>query len=108
MRVLLIFPPGWTLATGSPHLGLPLLCGFLDKHGLDVTVRDLNWEAAHRFGVGVNAAAALQSCRYASLGEMNEPYFRAEDVLMDIAAGFNGRWNAQLGFEYSDSPQRSS
>lgn len=108
MKALLLFAPGWTLATGSPHLALPLLRSCLESRGFEVSVRDLNWEAARQAGVTLDPITARRHCARQSLAEMNEPYFAAEDRLMSIARGFGGKWNAQLGFEYGDLPQSSS
>ncbi len=42
MKIYLLFPPHWT--PSMPHLALPVLTGFLRKHGHDVVQRDLNVE----------------------------------------------------------------
>jgi anaerobic magnesium-protoporphyrin IX monomethyl ester cyclase len=43
MNITLLFPPHWTPA--MPHLALPVLTGWLRRHGHRVTQRDLNVEA---------------------------------------------------------------
>jgi hypothetical protein len=108
LRVQLLFPPGWTLAAGGPHLALPLLKSFLAARGINASIRDLNWETGHRADVNLDYETARTMCANESLSEMNEPYFTAEDKLMRIARPFGGRWNAQVGFEYEDLPQDSS
>ena len=108
MRVALFFPPGWTLVTGSPHVALPLLAGHLRAVGIDVWLRDLNIEAATAVGVKISGDSAGAGSAVGSLEAMNEPYFEAEDHLMKEARQFGGTWNAQLGFEFFDAPQRSS
>src|SRR5207249_2030611 len=65
-------------------------------------------EIANWLKVDIDAASASQACDNPTLRTMNSPYFAAEDKLMRVAAKSDGRWNAQLGFNYIDSPQRSS
>ena len=108
LKVLLLYPPGWTLVTGSSHLALPLLKSYLQSNGLDVSVRDLNWDAAKRQGVELHKTSARKSCLAGSLSQMNEPYFSVEDRLMNVAGRYGAQWNAQFGFEYEESPQNSS
>jgi len=85
-----------------------LLKSWLQLHGHEVRVRDLNWESGLRAGVGLPAAAARRACTTPLLESMNEPFFAAEDVLMERAARYGGIWNAQLGFEYAGAPHESS
>jgi hypothetical protein len=108
MKTLLLFPPGWTLATGSPHLALPALKSFLEAHGIETHVRDLNFEAAAEINIHLSGGTARRACMGQSLEKMNEAYFAAEDRLMSLAAAFGAEWNAQTGFEYLGSPQTSS
>jgi len=42
MKVLLVFPPGWTPM--MPHLALPSLAAYLRPRGIEVVQRDLNLE----------------------------------------------------------------
>jgi hypothetical protein len=109
-RVALLFPPGWTISTGGPHLALAGLKAFLRQNGIDdVLIRDLNHEVAARFISPINALTAEAACTGGhSLAAMNEPYFTSEDRLMTIAQRFGGKWNAQLGFWYDSHPERSS
>jgi len=74
MKIYLVFPPHWTPA--MPHLALPVLTGFLRKHGYNVVQRDLNVEVfdeiltrrqlrhalervRSRFGSGASAGGAV-------------------------------------------------
>ena len=43
MKVVLIFPPGWTLLNG-PHCGLPSITSYLRKRDIQVSQRDCNIE----------------------------------------------------------------
>lgn len=99
MSVVLLFPPSWTLATGSPHLATPLLTGFLRSNGIEVYSRDLNWDFVNSLGITLSAAAAQAACDDGTLDGMNQPYFAAEDALNQVVDKYNGQWNAQLGFE---------
>lgn len=107
-RVYLIFPPGWTLVTGSPHLAVPLLSRFLQLHGIEVVKRDLNFEAVNRLNINLHADQAEKACAELTLDSMNHPYFDAEDRLMKMALAYEGEWNAQLGFSYTSGAEKSS
>jgi hypothetical protein len=108
MTVLLLFPPSWTLNTGSPHSSPPLLRGYLECHGIETVTCDLNWAVASSYGVRIGSLAAREACQTKLLAEMNEAYFGAEDRLMSVARNFQGEWNAQVGFEYASFSHESS
>lgn len=107
-KVLLVYPPTWSLVTGSPHLALPLLKAFLDGNGVQTSVLDMNWEAARWHGAEVNAASARRACHPPTLENMNRPYFAAEDRLEALARRYQGTWNAQVGFAYDNFSHTSS
>jgi hypothetical protein len=106
--VLLVFPPGWSLIAGSPHLALPLLKGYLGQHGISADLLDLNIESANSLVDKINRGDVVRACRSATLESLNEPYFRAEDNLNDHASIFHGSWNIQLGFVYKGFSFESS
>lgn len=108
MRISLVFPPGWTLSTGSPHLAIPMLAGALRKYGHDVDVHDLNIEWTASRGLRVSEGAVSKAIEVGTLESLNAPYFDVEDVLEADAARHAGEWNAQLGFHYKDAPELSS
>lgn len=108
MKQLLIFPPGWSLNVGSPHLALPLLRSALEEKGLSVRMRDLNWEIAESYGVRINLEEATHAVKLGTMDALNAAYFDAEDKLMEIAKGYNGEWNLQLGFKFNRLSFRSS
>ncbi|UCD14516.1 MAG: radical SAM protein [Thermoplasmatales archaeon] len=101
MKVIILFPPGWSFNVGSPHLGIPLITGMLKKHGISVKARDLNWEIAKYYGVNIGIEEIKRSVKIGTLESLNEPYFQAEDTLMDIARRYDGVWNLQLGFKFN-------
>jgi radical SAM superfamily enzyme YgiQ (UPF0313 family) len=107
-KIALLFIPGWTMVTGSPHLALPLLRAYLEANGIEVLLRDLNHEISKELSVHISSRSALEACVPPVLENMNTPYFAAEDKLEAIAARYAGEWNAQLGFWYKGSPERSS
>jgi len=108
MRVALLFPPTWSLNTGSPHLAIPLLAAQLRAVGIDVLVRDLNWEFANSLRINITAQDARFVCQSPTISSMNEPYFAAEDRLMEIASHFGGSWNAQFGYRDEANSRLSS
>nr|VFJ47952.1 MAG: Radical SAM superfamily enzyme YgiQ, UPF0313 family [Candidatus Kentron sp. DK] len=107
-QIHLLFPPSWTLTTGSAHLALPLLKGFLESRGISTRTRDLNLEFANQFIARLPLTSLQSACTEGSLEDMNEPYFRAEDEINRVAAGSEGEWNAQLGFAFSRFSHHSS
>ena len=108
MKTTLLFPPGWSLNVGNPHMALPLLKAALDQQSVESTTRDLNWEVAERYGIRIAQTVALAAAEEATMEAMNTAYFDAEDRLMAIAAGYNGEWNLQLGFSFRDWSFNSS
>lgn len=108
IKAALLFVPGWTMVTGSPHLALPLLRAYLEANGIEVLLRDLNHEISKELNIHISGSSALEACAPPMLENMNAPYFAAEDELMAIAARYDGEWNAQLGFWYRGSPEKSS
>lgn len=108
MKMCLLFPPGWSLAVGSPHLALPLLQGVLLRAGVSVLTKDLNIEVANFYGARITKRQAIESCNGLDLDSMNTPYFQAEDLLNGIAHQFDGSWDVQLGFKYKTMSSESS
>lgn len=108
MSVLLLFPPTWTLTSGSPHVALPLLKAFLQNSGIDAEIWDLNWEFATSVVGHVSAKTVASASKRGRLSEMNQPYFAAEDKLQALASRYTGTWNAQYGFEFNDAPHHGS
>lgn len=107
-RIALIFVPGWSYKVGSPHLAVPLLRGTLTSIGHQVRARDLNMEAAQYYDISVSQEKAIHACARMSLKSLNEPYFDAEDRLMEVAKPYGGKWSAQLGFEFDRYSHKSS
>lgn len=117
MKIALIFPPGWNLNTGSPHLGLPMLAGSLERAGFDIVAKDANWEMVNSYlkiGMSFDEIEAAHVKSLVSkdtdkkLECLNKPYFRVEDKLQIIAGGFGANWNIQTGFSYKHFSSRSS
>lgn len=107
-KVALLFPPSWTLTTGSVHLALPLLQGSLQAQGVETLVIDLNIRATSAIGSYVDTTRAAAASDIATLDAMNEPYFGAEDPLNELARVYGGSWNIQTGFSFDDQPQKST
>ncbi|MGQ0527813.1 MAG: B12-binding domain-containing radical SAM protein [Alphaproteobacteria bacterium] len=92
--------PGWTLHAGGPHIALPLLKGFLEHHGVEARLYDLNNESTRYLGVHVTEAAAQKACSTPTRQSMNALYFGAEDRLQEVARPFGGTWYAQEGYRH--------
>lgn len=101
MKGLLIFPPGWCMYVGSPHLGLPLLQAVAGSTGIDIQIRDLNLEIAEHFRLTPTLADLWSASDRGDLESLNNPYFDLEDKFDAIARPYRGSWNVQLGFRYA-------
>lgn len=108
MKAVLIFPPGWCMYVGSPHLGLPLLQAVARNAGVEVVVRDLNSEIPEHFRLKPKLADLHLAADTGDLDSLNKPYFDVEDRFADIARPFGGTWNVQLGFQYTNLRADSS
>lgn len=108
VRILFAFPPGWNMNVGSPHLGLPLLQALARRAGAEVFIRDLNWEMSEYVSVKPTICEVQKAVACGNLESLNEPYFRAEDGLMEIARLYGATWNVQLGFQYGKYTPDSS
>lgn len=108
MKICLLFPPGWTLNVGSPHLAIGQLQGYLLSLGQEVIVRDLNREVGEYYGAKVTLPEVEEACKTMTMESMNRLYFNAEDRLNQIAHQYGGQWNAQLGYEFKGLSHASS
>jgi hypothetical protein len=106
ITIALVTPPGWTLATGGPHLALPLLAGALRRDGHSAYLADWNIEVSKRFGARITEDQARAISDDLDFGSMNGPYSAAQDALLGGLAGTTATWDPQLG--YSDSAYDSS
>lgn len=107
-KSLVLFPPGWNMNVGSPHLGLPLLQVIAKMGGVEVFIRDLNWEMSEYLSVKPSLNEVYGAVERGDLDSFNGPYFRAEDRLMEIARVYAATWNVQLGFQYGKYTPDSS
>lgn len=107
-RAALLFPPGWTLYSGGPHLALPALRATLEERGVEVMLRDLNAEVALRYCRPTPVSELLAAAADGSLGGLNRAYFEAQQRFDVAAAPFGGEWDLRLGFTYRDLHMFSS
>lgn len=96
--VALVLPPGWTLHPGGPHIALPLLKGFLQRHNIETRVYDLNIGAVKHHKIYISQNDAFDACNSLTRPSMNTPYFFAEDRLQQIALQYDATWFAQEGY----------
>lgn len=108
VAVSLLFPPGWTLYSGGPHLALPLLGGMLKTIGCDVRIGDLNAEAALRFILPSTLVELDTAVQTETIEALNARYFEEEEALRRVAGRFGGDWDLRLGFSYRDLSPFSS
>lgn len=100
MKIILLFPPSWSLNVGGPHLAIPLLQSVLKSKGYNAIARDLNWEISRYYSIKMPLNSVRKVCELMTLESLNQPYFEAEDRLTEIAQKYSGDWNLQLGFDF--------
>ncbi|MBK8245299.1 MAG: hypothetical protein IPK88_17875 [Saprospiraceae bacterium] len=105
---LLIQPPGWTYLPGGIYFSLPLLKGFLENSGLNVSVLDLNIEFSHRNRFSITAAEVNKVGASFNLETYSELYYRSEDRITEIVSPYNAIWDIQSGFNFTGCNLKSS
>ena len=95
---MLLFPPGWSLNIGGPHIALPLLKGFLKERSITAEIRDLNIELSQYFKVNITQSDVIKACESPTLASLNKPYFISQDRYSEIASTFQGKWEVHEGF----------
>jgi len=96
--VLLLSPPGWSLAVAGPHIAGPLLQGFLESKEISCEYSDLNIGLSQYLSVKITEAQVVEGCRSPTMSLMNGPFFQAQDELDTLANRYAGRWNVTEGF----------
>lgn len=100
-EVLLLHPPGWSLNYGSPHLGLPLIQGYLIGKGIPCSIRDLNIESSQYYGINISRKTILNfSHNSFDVVEADKIYYSTVDQLKCIGEEFNGSWRIKSGFNF--------
>lgn len=99
--ILLLHPPGWSLNYGSPHLGLPLLQGYLKQRNIPCKIRDLNIESAMYYDLKISSKQINSFINNGFDEEKADAlYFSIVDKLKDIGNHFNGNWKVKSGFNF--------
>ncbi len=99
--ILLLHPPGWSLNYGSPHLGLPLLQGYLKQRNIPCKIRDLNIESAMYYNIEISNKQINSFINNGfDEGKADALYFSIVDKLKDIGNQFNGIWKIKSGFNF--------
>jgi len=106
--VALIVPPGWTLITGGPQIGIALLAGALRPKGIPVSMVDWNIELAGLFGASISEDQARAACAHPVLESLNQPYFQAQQALDAPLSGSSASWDLQLGYSDRQFDHRSA
>lgn len=107
-RVLLVWPPGWNLCVGGPHIALPTLKASLDLAGTECELVDLNLALADEFDLRISSTDVLEACKTDTLESMNRPYFAVADRMAAIGGQWGGTWSVERGFHPSGFSPRSS
>lgn len=106
MKLLLIFPPGWSFVTGSPYLSTPLLKTICDKNKITCHQIDLNKGFANYRELNISLEEIKNNVN--SFKSINNLYFNLEDKLNNQDKTFEGNWNLQLGFTYNKYSNQNS
>lgn len=107
-NVLLVQPVGWTYLAGGVYFSLPLLKGYLEEHGLNVFVLDLNIEFSHLQNYAISHHEVNKVGATCNLDLYNQVYYRSEDIINHLAYEYDGVWDMQSGFNYKDCNLKSS
>jgi radical SAM superfamily enzyme YgiQ (UPF0313 family) len=106
--VLLFFPPGWSLNYGAPHIGLPIIKGYLSKYNISCDIQDLNIESSRFFGVTLSEQKLLSLMTDFDSENAYKFYFSFSDKLQKIAEKYKGQWRIKSGFVYDGCDLSSS
>ncbi len=108
-NILLIQPVGWTFLAGGVYFSLPLLKGYLENNGLNVSVIDTNIDISHFYKFNITSDSVNKSTHTSlSLNSLNKVYYKAENVMQKIAKPFDATWDAQSGFNFNNCNLQSS
>lgn len=100
-EVILLNPPGWSLNYGSPHLGLPLIQGYLADKGIPCSIRDLNIESSQYYGITISSKTILGfSHNDFDVVAADNIYYSIVNQLKCIGEEFNGCWRIKSGFNF--------
>ncbi|MBT4446529.1 hypothetical protein HOA92_00895 [archaeon] len=106
--MLLIFPPGWSLNYGSPHLSLPLIKGFLNTKNIPCDIIDLNIESAMFYKVNISEDEIIKHNQQYDEQKSWEFYFNRINQLQQIAEQYDGTWDVRDGFVFNGCDLASS
>jgi len=106
--VLLIFPPGWSLNYGAPHIGLPLIKNYLNNANIDCEIKDLNIESVLHYNIRISENEVLSFKSNFNTESSYDLYFSEADKLEKIAKEYNGEWKIKSGFVYNGCDLASS
>ncbi len=106
--VLLLFPPGWSLNYGAPHIGLPIIKSFLNKSNISCEIQDLNIESSKYFDLNFSESELLTLISDFDSEIAYEAYFNIADKLQEIAEKYNGQWKIKSGFVFNGCDLSSS
>ena len=107
-HILLLFPPGWPLNIGGPHIALSILKGYLQANNVPVLIRDINQEVCDYLKLRIDKTEVEKACSEISLSNLNMPYYKIQNEINDIGERFNGNWDIQDGFNFNNCNQNSS
>jgi len=94
MKIFLLFPPHWT--PSMPHLALPVLTGFLRKHGHEVIQRDMNLETFDRILTRSHLRGSLDRIRARFRAKNNQSSFGEQPPETDV------QWAVKEGAKIAD------
>ena len=106
--ILLLHPPGWSLNTGGPHIGLPLIKGYLNTKKIPCHIRDLNVEAASFYSVSINENLFPNYTNEFNENKADNIYTSTQEKLNRAAKQYDGYWNIANGFNFIGCNLKSS
>lgn len=107
-NILLVQPPGWSFLPGGIYFSLPLLKGFLENSGFNVSVLDLNIKFSFLNNFAISADDVNKVGASLNLEIYRNLYYKSEDKMAEIISPYNAVWDIQSGFNFTGCNLKSS
>jgi len=107
-HILLINPPGWSLNCGGPHIGLPLLKGYLQREGIPTVIKDINLDASLGYDKGIREQDLLKYFKQFDADLAWDEYLKKVSLFQEVGQKYGGSWSIKSGFVFDGCNIKSS
>jgi len=97
-KILLLHPPGWSLNYGGPHLGIPIIQGYLKANNIPCIAKDMNIETAISYNFHIDQSYIKKP--FDSV-DADKKYFNLVREMKKVADLYDGDWKIKSGFSFS-------